>query len=117
MNQTETAKIMKLIQSQYRNYCKEQDEVKFALSVMNKLFEPYQYQLIEKALIKFMQNDAKGFPPVPGQLITLANEIRKSEWEQKQREMQQLPEPKVNAVPMPDEIREKLEQYKSAFKL
>lgn len=108
---------MKLIQSQYRNYCKDQDEVKFALSVMNKLFEPYQYQLIEKALIKFMQNDAKGFPPVPGQLITLAAEIRKSEWDQKQREIQSLPEPEIKSVPMPDEIREKLEKYRSGFNL
>ena len=99
---------MKLIQSQYRGYYKNDDDVKFALSVMNKLFENYNYSLIEKALIQFMRCDAKGFPPVPGQLITLADEIRKTEWRLKQIETDRLPSPKVEREEMPEELREKL---------
>ena len=98
---------MKLIQSQYRGYYKDQKEIQFALGVMEKLYAEWDYCLIEKALFQFMQNDAKGFPPVPGQIITLAAEIRRAEWDQKQRE--QLPEPKGERVPMPDEIREKMQ--------
>jgi hypothetical protein len=105
---------MKLIQSQYRAYYKSQDEIIFALRVMEKLFTDWEYNLIEKALFQFMQNDSKGFPPVPGQIITLAAEIRRAEWEQKQREIQSLPEPEIKREPMPDEIRDKL---KNLFKM
>jgi hypothetical protein len=105
---------MKLIQSQYRGYCKDQDEVKFTLAVMDKLFAEWDYPLIEKALIRFMQNDSKGFPPVPGQLITLAAEIRREEWDKRQREIAQLPEPETERIQMPDDIREKM---KSLFKM
>lgn len=111
MNQTDTAKIMKLIQSQYKSYCRDPDEVKFTLGVMNKLFADWDYQQIEKALFRFMQQDQKGFPPVPGQLITLAAEIRREEWDKQQRE--QLPEPKTECVPCPPEIMEKM---KNLFK-
>lgn len=108
MNQTETAKIMKLILSQYRSHYKTQEDIQFALAVMEKLFADWDYHLIEKALFQFMQNDSKGFPPVPGQIITLAAEIRRAEWDQKQREIQSLPEPEIKREPMPDEIRDKL---------
>ena len=109
MNQTDTAKIMKLIQSQYRGYCKDAEEARFSLAVMNKLFADWEYAQIEKALFRFMQNDSKGFPPVPGQLVTLATEIRKEEYEAKKREQDLLSEPKGERCPMPDEIRQKLD--------
>lgn len=109
MDKTETAKIMKLIQSQYRGYYnKDEKELRFALSVMERLFADWNYSLIEKALYRFMTNDEKGFPPVAGQLIHLAKEIRKQEWEGKQREADRLPEPKVERVEMPEEIKRKL---------
>lgn len=99
---------MKIIQSQYRGYYKDEQEVRFALSVMGNLFADWEYQLIEKATYRFLTTDAKGFPPVPGQLITLAAEIRRMEWEEKQRKTQSLPEPDVKGVGMPEEIREKI---------
>ena len=78
---------------------------------MEKLFAEWDYILIEKALFRFMTNDAKGFPPVPGQLITLAAEIRKMEWDKKKREIDQLPEPQINAEPMPEELKQKLSSW------
>ena len=109
MDTEETAKIMKLIQSQYRSYYRDPNEIKFALGVMEKLFADWDYSLIEKGLFRFMQTDSKGFPPVAGQIITLAAEIRKSEWEQNKREQDALPEPAAERIPCPDDIREKME--------
>lgn len=100
---------MKLIQSQYPAYCRNQDEKLFTLGVMEKIFIDWEYQPIENALVRFMQNDSKGFAPVPGQLITLATEMRRAAWDKRQRELDALPEPKSEPIPMPDDIREKLE--------
>ena len=102
---------MKLIQSQYRGYYRDESELLFALSVMERLFAEWEYKLIEKALFRFMATDSKGFPPVAGQLITLAKEIRKEEWEAKRRETDQLPAPAIDRVEMPNEIREKMQKW------
>lgn len=99
---------MKLIQSIYKAYYKNEEEIKNALSVMSRLYEDWDYQLIEKATIKFIETDSKGFPPVPGQILTLAKEIRKSEWEQRKREQDALPEPEIKIAPMPEETKERL---------
>lgn len=99
---------MKIIQSQYRGYYKDEQEIRFALAIMEKLFAEWEYPLIEKATFRFLTTDTKGFPPVPGQIITLAAEIRRMEWEEKQRKTQSLPEPDVKGVGMPEEIREKI---------
>lgn len=113
MNKTETAKIMKIIQSQYRGYYKDENELRFALGVMEKLFADWEYPLIEKATFEFLSKDSKGFPPVAGQLITIAAEIRKMEWEEKQRKLQSLIEPEIERVGMPDDVREAI---KNIFK-
>lgn len=81
---------------------------------MNKLFEDYKYTLIEKALLKFLKSDSKGFPPVAGQLITLADEIKRIEWDIKQQEQFNLPAPKTERQEMPEELREKMSKM---FKL
>ena len=106
---------MKLIQSQYRAYYREDNELLFALSVMERLFAEWEYPLIEKALFRFMTNDHKGFPPVPGQLITLAKEIRREEWDKQQRDLDRLPEPKTERAEMPEEIREKMNKWMRAM--
>ena len=106
---------MKIIQSQYRSYYKDEAEIKFALSVMNKLFENYSYTLIEKALLKFLRSDSKGFPPVAGQLITIADEIRKFEWQLKQIETDRLPAPKTERVEMPEAIKQKMNDWSNAY--
>ena len=101
---------MRLIQSQYQGFYREENEqdIKFALSVMGRLFAEWDYPWIEKALFRFMQTDSKGFPPNAGQLITLAKEIRRIEWDEKQRQIDLLPEPEAERIPMPDDIREKI---------
>lgn len=111
MNKTETAQIMKLIQSQYRSYYREENELRFALSVMEKLFAEWDYSLIEKGLFRFMTTDQKGFPPVAGQLITLAKEIRKEEWDARQKAMDRLPAPKVDRAEMPEDVRQKMNKW------
>lgn len=99
---------MKIIQSQYKGCYKSDEEARFALGVMTRLFAEWDYPWIEKALFQFMQTDSS-FPPNAGQLITLAKEMRRAEWDRKQREMDLLPEPEKEFVPMPDDIREELE--------
>lgn len=104
--------LMKIISRNYRNYYKDEQEIREAAAVMFKVLEPWDFTLTEKALLKFMETDS-AFPPNAGQLITLAKEIRKSEYEQRQRELQSLPEPKVERVACPEEIMAKM---KSIFK-
>lgn len=109
MNQTEVAKIMRIILSQYRGHYKTQEDIQLAVGVMEKLFMDWEYSLIEKGLFRFMQSDSKGFPPVAGQLITLAAEIRREEYDKQKRELDMLPEPEIKREPMPDDIREKMQ--------
>lgn len=98
---------MKLIQSQYRGYYKNEDEILFALSVMNRLYAEWDYSFIEKALYQFMSSDNKGYPPVPGQLITLAADIKHKEYEERKK-LLELPEPDRDKEPMPEDIKHKL---------
>jgi hypothetical protein len=100
---------MKIIQSQYGGPSKSDDQTRFTLAVMERLFAEWDYSWIEKALFEFMQTDSK-FPPNAGQLITLAKEMRRAEWDRKQREQDLLPEPEAECIPMPDDIREELER-------
>ena len=72
------------------------------------MLEPYNYRDIEKAAIEFMRN-GNAFPPNAGQLISLAKEIRRAEWEQKQRDIQALPEPECKREPCPPELMEKMQ--------
>jgi hypothetical protein len=64
---------------------------------------------IAKAVKEFVKTDTKGFAPTIGQIRTIAAEIRKEEWDKRQRENFQLPEPEIERIPMPDDIRQKLE--------
>lgn len=104
--------LMKIISRNYRNYYKDEQEIREAAAVMYKVLEPWEFTLIEKALLKFMETDS-AFPPNTGQLVTLAKEIRKSEWEERQRQIQSLPEPKIKRESCPPEIMEKM---KNLFK-
>jgi len=63
---------------------------------------------IAKAVKEFIKTDSKGFPPAIGQIRTLAADIRRAEWEKRQREIDALSEPEIKREPMPEEIREKL---------
>lgn len=96
-------------QRRYDTVEEEKMQIQKALAVMANLFEDQDYALIEKATIRYMKSSEK-FAPLPGQLITLAAEIRRAEWEQKQREIQSLPEPEIKREPMPDDIRDKFDK-------
>ena len=100
---------MKIIQSQYRVSYKSDEDTRFALAIMNRVFGDWEYTWIEKALFYFMQTNSD-FPPKPGQLVTIAKELRRAEWNQKQREMDLLPEPEIEKSPMPEYLREKLNE-------
>jgi DNA-directed RNA polymerase specialized sigma24 family protein len=107
MSKTELMALMKIISRNYRNYYKDEQEIREAATVMYKVLEPWDFQLIEKALLKFMES-ASAFPPNAGQLISLAKEIRREEWEKRQREINQLPEPEKK-VPCPPGTWEKIQ--------
>lgn len=102
---------MKIIKGYYPAYYRDREAINDAVILWAKVMEDEEFLLIQKGLERFIKSDTKGFPPVPGQIITLAAEIRRAEWEEKQREISQLPEPEVNAVPMPEELREKLQAW------
>lgn len=108
MSKTELMALMKIISRNYRNYYKDEQEIREAAAVMYKVLEPWDFQLIEKALLKFMESSS-AFPPNAGQLISLAKEIRRAEYDENQRQISQLPEPKGECIPMPGDIRQKLQ--------
>lgn len=111
MNKAETIALMKIIKGYYPAYYRDREAINDAVTLWSKVMEDEDFLLIQKGLERFIKNDTKGFPPVPGQIITLAAEIRRMEWEEKQREISKLPEPPVNAVPMPDDLRAKLQEW------
>jgi len=63
---------------------------------------------IAKAVKDFIKNDNTGFPPTIGQIRSRARDIYIAELEREKRERDMLPEPEVNGIPMPDDIREKI---------
>ena len=99
---------MKIIKGFYPHYYNNDDAVKEAVMLWNNVLETENFTLMQKALKEFVKADTKGFPPVIGQLIGLGKEIKKTEWEAKQREQDQLPAPKVDRVEMPEELRKRM---------
>jgi hypothetical protein len=104
---------MKIVSANYQNYFKTQDQVNQAGIVMTRMFEQWDYNLIEKAVYKYMESGT-AFPPNPGQLIALAKEIRRTEWEEQKRRTDLLPEPELKREPCPPEIMAKM---KNLFKM
>lgn len=102
---------MKIIKGYYPMYYRDTETINDAVTLWSKILEDEEFNFIHKGLERFVKSDSKGFPPVPGQLITLAAEIRKMEWDKKKRETDQLPEPQTNAEPMPEELRQKLSSW------
>ena len=89
-------------------YYRNEDAVKEAVALWSNIMADENFDYIKKGLYKFVKSDSKGFPPVPGQIITIAAEIKKQEYERRKREQDLLPEPKTERAEMPAEIREKL---------
>lgn len=103
--------MMAIIKTAYPDYYRNQNDVIDAVNLWAEMFVKDDATLIAKAVKKFIKTDSKGFPPKIGQISTLAAEIRRMDWDRKQREIAALPAPEVKAVPMPDEIRQKIESW------
>ena len=108
---------MSAIKVAYPNYYKNQTEIDDAINLWAEMLSDDDSTYIAKAVKQFIKTDFKGFPPAIGQIRTIAAEIRKSEWEQRQRELQSLPEPKVERVSCPDEIMEKMKSFMNGTRL
>ena len=103
--------MMAIIKTAYPEYYRNQTDLIDAVNLWAEMFAKDDAALIAKAVKKFIKTDSKGFPPKIGQISTLAAEIRKAEWEQRKREQDALHAPEIKAVPMPDEIRRKIEAW------
>ncbi len=87
-----------------------------AVILWHKVLADEDFGFIQKGLEQYVKTDSKGFPPVAGQLITLAKEIHRAEWDETQRQRDLLPEPEIKKVPMPDDIREKINNFMDRLK-
>ena len=101
---------MKIIKGYYPMYYKG-SELEEAVTLWAKVMQDQDFLQIQKGLERYVQTDTKGFPPVPGQIITLSREVRIEEIEKAKKERDLLPEPETKAIPMPEELREKLEKW------
>lgn len=71
MTKEDTKKIIAGISSYYPNF--KPDNPSATVSIWAAVLEPYNYKLIEKALLEYFRSDTSGFAPTPGQLIALTN--------------------------------------------
>lgn len=108
MNRPEVTAIMSAIKVAYPNYYKNQIEIEDAINLWAEMLSEDDAIYIAKSVKQFIKTDQKGFPPSIGQIRTLAVEIRRAEWDEKQRKTDLLPEPEAECIPMPDEIRRKM---------
>ena len=87
-----------------------------AVTLWHKALNDEDFNYIQKGLLQYVKNDAKGFPPSVGQVITLASEIRRAEWDEMKRQQDLLPEPEIEKIPMPNDIREKINGFMNGLK-
>ncbi len=102
---------MKIVKGYYPMYYRG-SELEEAVTLWAKVMQDQDFLQIQKGLERYVQTDTKGFPPVPGQIITLAREVRLEEIEKAKRERDLLPEPETEAIPMPDYVREAMEKWR-----
>lgn len=86
-------------------------ELEEAVTLWAKVMQDQDFLQIQKGLERYVQTDTKGFPPVPGQIITLAKEVREEELRRLQREKDLLPEPETQGILMPDYVREAMKKW------
>lgn len=101
--------IMSAIKVAYPSYYKSQNEVDDAINLWVEMLIDDDLNYIAKAVKQFIKTDPKGFPPSIGQIRTLAAEIRRAEYDERQRQISQLPEPKPKREPCPPETWEKMQ--------
>ncbi len=107
---------MTAIRVAYPNYYKNQAEISDAINLWAEMLVDDESIFIGKAVKDYIKNDTSGFPPAIGQIRNRAAEIHRKEWNQRQREIGLIPEPEPKAVPMPEEIRVKLDAFKKGLK-
>ena len=106
MNKAEVMAIMAAIRAAYPNYYKSLAEIDDAINLWAEMLADDKAEYIAKAVKEFIKTDTSGFPPTIGQIRTRAREIHINDIEKSKRN---LPEPETKAIPMPEELREKLE--------
>ena len=99
---------MTAIRAAYPNYYRNQAEVSDAITIWHEMLQDDKADYIARAVKDFIKNDNTGFPPTIGQIRSRARDIYIAELEREKRERDMLPEPEVNGIPMPDDIREKI---------
>lgn len=102
---------MKIIKSFYPHYYSKDDAIKEAVALWSNVLEDADFLLMQKSLKQFVKTDTKGYPPVIGQLISLGQDIKKAEWEARQREIDALPQPKIERMEMPEYLRIKINEW------
>lgn len=108
---------MTAIRAAYLNYYRNQAEIDDAINLWSEMLADDRPSDIAKAVKEYIKTDASGFPPTIGQIRTKAKDIRIQELDRRKREQDKLLEPEINAVPMPEELRQKLEDYFRGMKL
>lgn len=106
MNKAETIALMKIIKGYYPMYYRNNESIQEVVTLWHKILQDDDFLHIQKGLERFVKTDSKGFPPVPGQIITLAKDVRIEELNARQRAEDLLPEPETKVAPMPDKVRE-----------
>ena len=100
---------MSAIKVAYPSYYKNQTEIDDATALWTEMLSEDEPAYIAKAVKQFIKTDNKGFPPSIGQIRTLSAEIRRAEYDERQRQISQLPEPERKREPCPPELMEKMQ--------
>lgn len=114
MNQREIVSLMAVIKTAYPEYYRDQEYVEDAARLWHEMFKDDDAVIIGKAVKEFIRTDNKGFPPKIGQITTIARDIGMAEWMRRQNASLLLEE-KVEAVPMPDDLRAKMARMFKRF--
>ena len=99
---------MTAIRAAYPNYYRSQAEIDDAINVWAEMLSEDDPQFTAKGVKEYIKNDTSGFPPSIGQIRGLAKGIRKSEWDARKREQDQLPEPGLSVEPYAGGIKAKV---------
>ena len=108
MNRAEVIVVMAGIRKAFPNSFKDQAEIDSTINFWTEMLSGDRADLIARATKHFIQNENAGFPPSIGQIRNIAKDIYIAELEREKRERDLLPEPNLKRIPMPDELREKI---------
>lgn len=75
MTRQETTKVLAAITAVYPAFLKDRDPA-LTVNIWTSVFEDESYEQVSRALTAFISTDTKGFPPMPGNLKKLINEMQ-----------------------------------------